>query len=179
MERVTKNTEQYFGRKCIAYAAKLELQERNTPHHHFLIWLEGGLLEDIDEVDDIICAELPRECEDDDLRQLVKKYNIHRHSPYCKRNNRCQFVYDENFVLQSTYIGETSNRVASRRREEEDLRVVPYNRQLSKQFKAHINVERTQGGAAVAYLMKYAFKPSKPTEVHIRTFEQVDPSYSG
>jgi len=53
---------------------------------------------------------------------------------------------------------------------------VPYNRQLTKQFKAHINVERTQGGGAVAYLMKYAFKPPKPTEVQIRTYEEAGQS---
>ena len=36
-------------------------------------------------------------------------------------------------------------------------------------FRAHINFERTQGGGAVAYLMKYAFKPPAPKEVRLQT----------
>ena len=44
MEAITKKTENYFGQNCIAFATKLEFQERNTPHHHCLIWLEDGVL---------------------------------------------------------------------------------------------------------------------------------------
>jgi len=101
---------------------------------------------------------------------------MHRHSPYCKRKGKCRFGYDENSIVSNTYIDETSNRVVYRRREEEDLKVVPYNPRLTKEFKAHINVERTQGGGAVAYLMKYAFKPPKPTEVRIQSQTELSPS---
>ena len=52
---------------------------------------------------------------------------------------------------------------------QEDLKVVPYNPALTKMFGAHINVERTQGGGAVAYLKKYAFKPPAPKEVRLQT----------
>ena len=52
IEVITKKTEDYFGQKCIAYATKLEFQERNKPHHQCLIWLEDGILEDMDEIDE-------------------------------------------------------------------------------------------------------------------------------
>ena len=96
---------------------------------------------------------------------------MHRHSPYCKRNGgACRFGYDANDIVLNTTIDPTSNRVEYRRRQAEDLRVVPYNPRLTKEFKAHINVERSQAGGAVAYLMKYTFKPPKPTTVQVRTF---------
>lgn len=42
-------------------ASKLELQARNTPHHRILILLEGGIIEDIDQIDSFISAEMPPE----------------------------------------------------------------------------------------------------------------------
>ena len=45
LHELETNSEEYFGRKCLAIAAKLEFQQRNTPHHHILLWLEGGVLE--------------------------------------------------------------------------------------------------------------------------------------
>jgi len=56
------------------------------------------------------------------------------------------------------------------------LKVVQYNPRLAKEFKAHKNAERTQGGRAIAYLMKYTFKPPKPTEVRIQSQTELSPS---
>ena len=72
MTELEKNAEHYFGRKCIAIACKLEFQARNTPHHHILLFLEGGVLEDMDEIDGMISAELPSQNDDPELRELVK-----------------------------------------------------------------------------------------------------------
>jgi len=59
-----------------------------------------------------------------------------------------------------------------RRRSSEDLKVVPYNPKLTKRYRCHINVERTQGGGAVAYLMKYTFKPPKLHDVFVNSREE-------
>ena len=169
-QRIKEQTEDYFGFKCVAYSTRLEFQERNTPHHHGLFWLECGVLEDVDAIESIISAELPRLGQDNELRALVKKYNMHRHSPYCKRNGgTCRFGYDANVIFLNTTIEPTSNRVEYLRRQAEDLRVFPYNPRLTKEFKAQIKVEHTQAGRAVTYLMKYTFKPPKPTTVQVRT----------
>ncbi|KAI0559822.1 Helitron helicase-like domain containing protein [Gracilaria domingensis] len=162
MTDLHKNSEAIFGLKCIGIAAKLEFQERNTPHHHILLWLEGGTMDDPEIIDSLIKAELPRgqSQEDQELRALVKRFNIHRHSPYCRGRTR-----------NETTIEDLTNRVTYRRRTEEDLKVVPYNPDLTRKYKAHINVERTQGGTAVAYLMKYAFKPGKEHDVFITSRE--------
>lgn len=52
------------------------------------------------------------------------------------------------------------------------MRVVPYNPELTLKYKANINVERTQGGSAVAYLMKYAFKKAKEKEVFVASRDE-------
>ncbi|KAI0558603.1 hypothetical protein FGB62_199g01 [Gracilaria domingensis] len=176
MTDLQKNSEAILGLKCIGIAAKLEFQERNTPYHHILLWLEGGTMDDPEIIDSLIKAELPRgqSQEDQELRALVKRFNIHRHSPYCRgrtRNGHCRFGYDHMDVVPETTIDDLTNRVSYRRRTEEDLKVVPYNPDLTRKYKAHINVERTQGGRAVAYLMKYAFKPGKEHDVFITSRE--------
>jgi len=94
MNSITKNAQECLGRRCIAFAAKLELQERNAPHHDVLLWREGGLLEDIEEIDSKVYAGLPRPGTDDDLRELVQRLNVYTHSPYRKRKGKCRFGYD-------------------------------------------------------------------------------------
>ena len=94
MHQLEKKSKYIFGLRCIAIGGKLEFQERNTPHHHILLWMEGGVLEDIGVINNIIKAELPRPGEDDELRALVKTFNMHRHSPYFRRrsgDNSCRF----------------------------------------------------------------------------------------
>lgn len=84
MHEIEVDSEEYFGRKCVGMSSKLEFEERNTPPHPIMVMLEGGLLEELDEIDDLICAELPEEGEDDELRALVLKLHVHRHSTYCR-----------------------------------------------------------------------------------------------
>lgn len=63
-----------------------------------------------------------------------------------------------------------------RRRNQEDLKVVPYNAELTRNYKCHIDVERTKGGCAVAYLMKYAFEALSNMEVKLATSPGQNPS---
>ena len=87
--------------------------------------LESGVLEDIDEVNSIMSAELPQPGEDDELRGLVLQSNMHRRSPYCLRNSHCRFGYLDHVITPETHIDEARNRIVYRRREEEDFKVVP------------------------------------------------------
>ena len=136
------NSEDIFGYECIAIVAKLEFQERNTPYHHILLWLECGVLEDPEEIDKMISAELPRSESSRELRELVKRFNIHRYSAYCRgrtSTGRCRFGYDENIISQETTIDAITSRAVYHRRRQEDLKVVPYCPKLTKRYKAHIN----------------------------------------
>lgn len=48
---------------------------------------------------------------------------------------------------------------------ENDLKIVPYNSTLTKNYRYHNNLERTQGRDAMTYLMKYTFKLPEAQEV--------------
>lgn len=115
VHELEENSEEYFGENCIAIAAKLEFQERNKPHQNIL--LEGGVLQDLDQIDSIITAGLPRPGENDELRALVKRFDMHRHPQYCRgrtSNRRCRFGYYENTTREATFLGEVTNRVVYR-----------------------------------------------------------------
>lgn len=53
-------------------ACKLEFQARDTPHHDILQFLEGGVIEKDDKINQIISPELPTVERSRELRDLVK-----------------------------------------------------------------------------------------------------------
>lgn len=65
--------------KCIEIAAKLDFQEKITPHHHVLLWFEGVVVKDPDIIDNLVRARLPRVTtkRERELFELLKKFNIH------------------------------------------------------------------------------------------------------
>lgn len=85
LKELQSNSEVLFGFKCIGIDPKLEFQERNTPHYHVLLWLEGARIEDLEVTDCIIKAVVLRgnSAKEEGLRELVKKFSIHRYSPCC------------------------------------------------------------------------------------------------
>ena len=69
---------------------------------------------------------------------------VHRHSPYCRRQTSPARRFRFGF-------GESG-----------------------MELRAHINVDRTNGGGAVAYLMKYAFKTLKLDLVQVEMQREED-----
>lgn len=63
-----------------------------------------------------------------------------------------------------------------RRRSAEVLKVIPNNYALTLNYRADINLQLIQGGGAISYLIKYAFKPPKPTDVIMGTREDTESS---
>lgn len=113
------------------------------------------------------------------LRQIVRDFNIHLHSRYCRvrsRKRRYRFNYDNMTITPQTYFDQTCNGVIYGRRHHEHLNIVPYNADLTINNLAHINVKRTQEVGAVVYLMKDAFKPPNPVDLRVETREERGPS---
>ncbi|XP_012847965.1 PREDICTED: uncharacterized protein LOC105967922 [Erythranthe guttata] len=66
-----------FGR-IRAYVCTIEFQKRGLPHAHILLWLHNDdKPKNPEEIDRIICAEIPDEENDRKMYQLVEKYMIH------------------------------------------------------------------------------------------------------
>lgn len=108
------NAEDLFALKCIGIAAKLEFQGKNTPHHHIVLWLEGGIIENPEKNDSLIMVQLPLGCSlrGQEHRELVKKFKIHSHSAYCRgttQNGTCWFGYDKDHKAPETRIDDFSN----------------------------------------------------------------------
>ena len=86
------------------YATRVEFQVRGSPHIHSFIWIENApklTAENIDNyipwVDSIISAKLSDN--DPQLNELVKTYQIHRHSKTWRkyRNDKCRFHFGRYF----------------------------------------------------------------------------------
>lgn len=125
-----------FGLRCPGIAPKLEFRETNIPHHHVLLWLEGNVVEDGEVIDGIIWAILT--CGSSvtgiELRELIRKFNIHRHSPYCHgkaSNGTYRFGYDRAERISESSIDVLTYLVRYQITEKEDFKVFPYNLELT------------------------------------------------
>lgn len=62
------SSEETFGRVCVRLPAKLEFQAIDTLHYHILLFLKSFVIEDVNQIDSMVSAELPSEQRD--LRTL-------------------------------------------------------------------------------------------------------------
>ena len=88
-------------------AIRVEFQVRGSPHVHLFIcvlnspkWTKSSIEEYTSWVDNAVRTDLPDPCSDPDLFELVKTYQIHRHSrTYRKyRNEKCRFHFGKFFT---------------------------------------------------------------------------------
>ena len=176
---LTRGPEYFNGYESIGLASRVEYQERDMPHAHIVLWLNCGDLTDPAEIDAIISAEMHRH-ESEATQQLVRRIMSHRHSPSCRRGRdegTCRFGYDSNEVVPQNYINSTTHRAVHRKRETQDLRIVPHNLRLLKEFKMHINVERGGSAETIGYIWKYVFKVPRPAVIRLE--ERQDQHHPG
>ncbi|XP_039282934.1 uncharacterized protein LOC120351055 [Nilaparvata lugens] len=164
--------------RCWMYS--VEWQKRGLPHAHILIWLYNKITSD--EIDDVICAEIPRADSDKDLHAVIIKNMIHGpcgtlnpNSP-CMVDGKCSKQYPRAFTAntvtgddgypryrrRSTEDGGNSATIHMRNGDiDVDNRwVVPYSPLLSKTYQAHINVEYCNSVKSIKYICKYVNKGS-------------------
>ena len=75
-----------FGSVC-CWMYSVEWQERGLPQAHILIWLHDKIISD--EINDVICAEIPRADVDKDLHAVVIKNMIHGPCGAINPNSSC------------------------------------------------------------------------------------------
>ncbi|XP_021808472.1 uncharacterized protein LOC110752178 [Prunus avium] len=161
----------------VAYAYIIEFKKRGLPHVHMLVVLdEDDKLNNPDDYDQIVKAEIPNEHEEPQLYNVVLKHMIHGpcgiqnpQSP-CMKNGRCKRNYPKSFAA-STIQGNDSypiyRRQGNRMPVPLDRRgnitvdnswVIPYNPWLLLRYDCHINVEICASIKSVKYLYKYVYK---------------------
>ena len=87
--------------KVKEYAIKIEFQEHGSPHAHCLLWVDGAPHIDVDN-DDEVCSFIntyvsgmipDNSDENKHTAKMVKKYETHVHSNYCRWNRSCHFGF--------------------------------------------------------------------------------------
>ena len=100
--------------KTTYYAIRVEFQVCGSPHIHSFLWILNApvltketKLEYITLLDNIIKVNLSSQNEDPDLFDLVKTYQLHRHSKTCRKykNTPCRFYFGK-FFSEKTIVSE-------------------------------------------------------------------------
>ena len=167
----------------------IEFQKRGLPHIHILIILAK---EDIpklaQEVDQMVCAELPPSPEEEGISEEEKArrtplwnivINNMIHGPcnpdHCMEKGVCSKGFPKPFQKKTVIDEERSYPIYQRRspqdggqtgkqtkknktRDIDNSWVVPYNPYLTKRYNCHINVEICISAKATKYLYKYVTK---------------------
>ncbi|KAF7827231.1 uncharacterized protein G2W53_018395 [Senna tora] len=164
---------QFFGR-VIAVMYTIEFQKRGLPHAHILLFLApGNKYPTPEDIDKIICAEIPDKATNPELYAIVQKFMIHgpcgaaNYNFPCMVDGRCSKHFPKK-ILDRTTVDENGYPLYRRRDDGRAIEkneinldnrfVVPYNPQLLLLFNAHINVESCNQSRAIKYLFKYISK---------------------
>ena len=127
------------------YAIRVEFQVRGSPHVHAFLWTKNvPALTDEDKesyirhVDQNVSAVLPDKNENE-IFELVKTYQIHRHSKTCRkyRNTRCRFNFGKYFC-ERTIIAEPLSRDIS---PVEKSSLLAWRKGILEKVKAYIDTE--------------------------------------
>lgn len=177
MDLIVKH-EIYGETRCWMYS--IEWQKRGLPHAHILIWLKTKIQPD--QIDDVICAEIPNPEQDPLLFDIVTKNMVHGpcgalnpQSP-CMVDGKCSKRYPRDLTNETrtgndgypqyrrrkpNFGGHTATiRMRNGEMEIDNRWIVPYSPLLSKTFQAHINVEYCNSVKSIKYICKYVNKGS-------------------
>ena len=175
-----------FG-KVKAMVGTIEQQKRKGLHHsHNLIILESEYVpKNPEDIDKIVCAEIPDPETNPELYSIITQNNIHGPCGKLKPNSPCMEANDKGLVYctkefpkdlqKATTVTEYSYPKYRRRSTADGGRtvvklvagkpvvldngyVVPYNCFLSLKFNCHINVEIVVSVVSVKYIYKYITK---------------------
>ncbi|XP_038685799.1 uncharacterized protein LOC119985580 [Tripterygium wilfordii] len=173
----------HFG-NVVGAIYTVEFQKRGLPHVHIIIWLhQSDKYPTPDDIDKIICAEIPDKETEPDLYKVVSKFMIHgpcgnaNSKAPCMKNGKCIKHFPKKNCRETT-IGEDGFAIYRRRADdnvvvkagvEMDNRfVVPYNKKLLLKYDAHINVEWCSRSRSIKYLFKYVNKGPDRTRAFLQ-----------
>ena len=152
----------------------IEFQKRGLPHVHLLLVLNNETkLRTSDDIDRIICAEIPDRSEKPELYTTIKSTMVHgpcgvlNRSCVCMEEWKCTKDYPEQFCEETilAFHGypfyrrrDNGRTVLVGQQKADNRRIGPYNPYLSEKFGAHINEEACTTIKSVKYLFKYVYK---------------------
>ncbi|GJT08693.1 DNA helicase [Tanacetum coccineum] len=135
----------------------IEFQKRGLPHCHTLLWVDSkNEMQDTQQIDDCISAEIPDSVQDPSGYKLVIELMMHRPcgaaspSAACMQEGSCSMHFPKTYNNRTFF--DSNGHTHYRRRDTgvyvlkgesklDNCDVVPYNRALCLAFEVHINVE--------------------------------------
>ena len=182
---------QIFG-KVASYFYSIEFQKRGLPHMHLLLILQAEFkIVTPEQIDQVVCAEIPDPIRYPKLCALVERHMIHgpcgalnSYSPCMAFDKKggalsvCSTHFPKDYSNETTCanngypIYRRRNNRATVQKKQYDLDnrwVVPYNPYLLLKFGGHINVEVCSSLMSVKYLYKYILKGNDTATLQIVT----------
>ena len=165
--------------EVIARIHVIEFQKRGLPHCHMLIWIKSDNVPTTSEqMDKVICAEIPDKDTHPRLYHSVMKNmihgpcgkNINKDSP-CMDEDSCTKKFPKEFVAETdintngypTYRRRNTGKTEVLKRgnktyQVDNTWVVPYNPYLTLKYDCLINLEYCASITSVKYIFKYVYK---------------------
>ncbi|KAL6225029.1 hypothetical protein ACLB2K_003881 [Fragaria x ananassa] len=172
----------------VAYVYVIEFQKCGLPHVHMLLILgDDDKLNNPDDYDTIVRAEIPDQDEEPELYNAVLGHmihgpcGVHKRTAPCMKCGSCKRGYPKPFS-DNTYQGNDSYPIYRRRDNHLDVQsdgnqnrpldnswVIPYNPWLLTKYDCHINVEICCSIKSVKYLYKYVYKGPDRVTLEVRS----------
>ena len=177
--------------KCLSIVGVVEFQKRGLPHIHILIITQKSPAQSTtEELDKIICAEIPDQRKLPQLFEKVAKFNLHGpcNKDRCLEDGECIKHFPKAYTQKTFFIDDAYP--CYRRRSPQDggntytkhiydmpfifdnSHVVPYNPYMTQKYNCHINIEYLNSIETVKYLYKYIGKGSDQATVQLTTTDE-------
>ena len=180
LREIIKGPQAPFGH-VIDHFARIEYQNRGSPHLHLFLWIDKApnLISNssndiIQFIDSIIKSTIPSEDEDKELHDLVSRLQIHHHTSTCKkrRYSGCRFGFprpttSKTHLLQNVNSTNPSNRgrFYETIRKEKDIYVNPYNDVILRRWRANMDIQMVSSSHGLAYYVCTYIAKAEPDDL--------------
>lgn len=168
--------------KITDYFARVEFQNRGSPHMHIFFWVKGFPTEVTSQnkhhvlayIENTIFAELPEIHEDVYLFNLVKKLHTHHHSHYCKKTHKskCRFGFPKPIstitrILTHGDITQTKGSSYQCKRTEQSIFINNYNPTILRHWRANMDIQLINNAEGAAWYVCNYICTSEPDSLKL------------
>jgi hypothetical protein len=166
-----QNSEFIFGRNLIDYTYRVEFQSRGSPHIHCLLWMKD--VPEWTSPEGVAFMERNITCSlDSESRDLVLKYQCHRHSATCYKGESrvCRFGFPRQLVGETIIHDEdeivgNGEKFVSLKRKNNETMINNYHPILLQLLKCNIDIQAVTSAAGVAYYIAKYISKAEPLEL--------------